>query len=176
MEGIAMRTFRWLSLALFPLILGAGGEGMKAPMQTNPGFEKLKTLVGSWETKSPDGNRSTASYELVSAGSALLERIGGMEHKDMDMITVYHPDGARLVMTHYCSAGNQPRMGTEPVKGETRRLHFAFLDATSLAAPSDGHMHDLVVTFVDPDHFDQEWTWQAGGKDNKQVFHWARAK
>jgi hypothetical protein len=171
-----MRTFRWLGLVLVPLVLGAGDAGMKAAMPTNPGFEKLKTLVGSWETKAPDGSRSTATYELVSAGSALLERIGGMGHKDMDMVTVYHPDGDRLVMTHYCSAGNQPRMATEPARSETGRLHFAFLDATSLAAPSDGHMHDLVVTFVDQDHFDAEWTWQADGKGEKKVFHWVRAK
>jgi hypothetical protein len=37
-------------------------------------------------------------------------------------------------------------------------------------------MHDLVVTFVDPDHFDREWTWQADWKSKKETFHWARAK
>ena len=27
-----------------------------------------------------------------------------------DMISMFHVDGDRLLMTHYCSAGNQPRM------------------------------------------------------------------
>ena len=28
----------------------------------------------------------------------------------MEMVTLYHMDGAELVATHYCAMGNQPRM------------------------------------------------------------------
>jgi hypothetical protein len=164
------RLFR--CLAVLTLLSNAGlgyAEG-------NAGFEKLKTLVGEWEGQSPDGNRATVRYELVSAGSAVLERIGGGPHADMDMVTVYHSDGPRLVMTHYCSAGNQPRMRSEPLGPDAKSLHFAFLDVTNLSAPDAGHMHDLVVTFEDHDHFTQEWTWRKGGKDGREVFHWVRKK
>jgi len=149
-----------------------------AQTKPNPGFEKLKTLVGTWESTSRDGRHATAVYELVSSGTALLERLGGDEHAGMgmEMITVYHPDGDRLVMTHYCSANNQPRMRAEPVTGEVEALRFTFLDATNLASPDAGHMHSLVMTFHDPDSFTQEWTWRENGKDSVTVFHWSRSK
>jgi hypothetical protein len=80
------------------------------------------------------------------------------------------------MMTHYCSAQNQPRMVAEPVSGPVTSLHFKFLDVTNLASPDAGHMHDLVVTFVDPDHFTQAWTWSEKGKEGTETFHWSRVK
>jgi hypothetical protein len=153
-----------------------GGAVGLAQTKPNPGFEKLKTLVGTWVATTRDGQHATVTYELVSAGSALLERLGGDAHPDMQMVTVYHADGDRLVMTHYCSAGNQPRMKAEPVSGEVEALRFTFLDATNLASPDAGHMHSLVMTFHDSDSFAQEWTWRENGKDSVTVFHWSRSK
>lgn len=149
--------------------------GLAQP-KPNPGFEKLKTLVGTWVATTRDGQHATVTYELVSAGSALLERLGGDAHPDMQMVTAYHADGDRVVMTHYCSAGNQPRMRAEPVTGEVQTLRFTFVDATNLATPGEGHMHGLVVTFQDADSFTQEWTWRENGKDRVKVFHWSRSK
>jgi len=100
-----------LLLGVSCLLLVRGSVLAQVP--ANAGFEKLKTLIGQWEATTPSGTHGTVKYELVSDGSAILERIGGDEHAAMDMVTVYHPDGARLVMTHYCSAGNQPRMWAE---------------------------------------------------------------
>ena len=158
------------SLCVFAAVVGL------AQTKPNPGFEKLKTLVGTWESTARDGKHATATYELVSSGTALLERLGGDAHPDMQMVTVYHADGDRLVMTHYCSAGNQPRMRAEPASGEVEALRFTFLDATNLASPDAGHMHSLVVSFHDPDSFTQEWTWRENGKDRVTVFHWSRSK
>ncbi len=161
-------------LALVAGLVTAGEEPHPA-MPTNPGFEKLKSLIGDWQGKAPDGTPGTISYKLVSAGSAILESIGGPHHID-SMITVYHPDGARLMMTHYCSAANQPRMVAGPVSAPVHGLHFKFLDVTNLASPDAGYMNDLVVTFVDHDHFDQAWTFTEKGKANTETFHWSRVK
>ena len=169
-----MSTARTFGLAVATLTLVAGAA--LAGPAPNPGFDRLKSLVGQWEMKAPDGKRATVSYEVVSAGSALLERIGGEHHADMDMITVYHPDGDRLVMTHYCSAQNQPRMQAAPGAAGANEIRFNFLDVTNLASPDAGHMRGLVVRLVDADHFDQEWTFRAKGKDETETFHWSRVK
>jgi hypothetical protein len=75
-----------------------------------------------------------------------------------EMLTVYHPDGDRLMLTHYCSLHNQPRMRSRTPHQEENKIAFDFLDVNNLSEPGAGHMHKLVVTFEDKDHLTQEWT------------------
>jgi hypothetical protein len=147
------------SLALTPA--GAGTTQAKP----NYGFEKLKALVGTWEGASKDGKTVRATYTLVADGSAVMETLE--PGNESPMITMYHPDGARVMMTHYCSAHNQPRMRAEAPTADPKTLTFNFLDATNLSSSSDGHMERLVLNFADASHFTQEWTFKV--KDQKQV-------
>ena len=142
--------------------------------KTIPEFEKMKSLIGEWKGTSMGGNPATVTYTLVSDNSALMERLamGG----ESEMVTMYHPDGDRLMMTHYCSAHNQPRMRSEMVPEGSNNLTFDFLDVTNLSAPDAGHMRKLVVTFEDKNHFSQAWTWTEKGKDNVVVIHFERTK
>jgi hypothetical protein len=99
------------------------------------GFEKLKALVGEWQGTGPHG-KVNLSYQLISGGSALMEILDPIS--EPSMATIYHLDGDKLVMTHYCSIGNQPRMLAQVPAGEIKNLSFTFVDATNLAKPSDG--------------------------------------
>jgi len=87
-----------------------------------------------------------------------------------DMITMFHLDGPnRLLMTHYCGAGNQPRMqGSLSPDGKT--ITFNFVDATNLASPDAGHMQRVVLTLLDENHHTEEWTFLDHGKETKEVF------
>ena len=78
-------------------------------------------------------------------------------------------------MTHYCGAGNQPRMVAEP-SADPNKLTFRYLDATNLKSPDDGHMQALTVTFDGPDGFSQAWTWKAKGEEKSDVFRYHRRK
>lgn len=128
-------------------------------------FDKLKTLDGMWEGKSPEGQDVQVSYRSTSNGSALMSEILGKE----DMITMFHLDGNRLLMTHYCGAGNQPRMkATASADGKT--ITFDFLDATNLASADAGHMHRMVLNLIDPNHHTEEWTFLDHGKQMKETF------
>ena len=93
---------------------------------------------------------------------------------EMDMVTVYHPDGDGVLATHYCSVGNQPRMRSGPGSGD--KLVFDFVDATNLSSPDGLHMRKLVVAFQDADHFTQEWTSRSKGKDETGRFAFTRRK
>ena len=141
---------------------------------TLPEFEKLKLLVGEWKGISMDGKPATLTYTLVSNNSALMERLamGG----DSEMVTLYHPDGDHLMMTHYCSAHNQPRMRSNAVDAGGRDITFDHVDVTNLSAPDAGHMKRLVVTFTDNDHFTQEWTWTQQGRDMAVVITFERVR
>jgi hypothetical protein len=158
-----------LAAALLAAATGAGaGTG---ETKANPGWEKMKTLVGSWDGQKGDQTVSV-TYTLVSNGMSLMESLNG-EH-DMNMITMYAPDGDAIVATHYCALGNQPRMRAA-ASGDPSRLDFQFLDATNVHG--DEHvMRGLVVTFQDADHFRQSWTSRAEGKDQTSEFVYMRRK
>jgi hypothetical protein len=139
-----------------------------------PGFAKMSSLVGEWKGTSMDKKPATVTYTLVSDNSALMEKLAMVG--ESEMVTMYHPDGDHLMMTHYCSAHNQPRMRAQAVSGDIKNITFDFLDATNLSSPDAGHMRKLVVTFADKDHFTQEWTWTQQGKEKTEVFNFERVK
>jgi|SRR5215813_2617354 len=130
-------------------------------------FDTMKSLNGVWEGKGMNGKPLQVSYKVTAGGSALMSEIHGM---DEEMITMFHPDGDRLLMTHYCGAGNQPRMqGAASPDGKT--IEFTFVDATNITPQQPGHMEKLVVTMVNPTHHTEEWTFKgADGKEMKEVF------
>ena len=167
------------ALSVLALLAGAGvaGEPMHVvKTRPNAGFEKMKPLVGNWQGKSDDGKPVKISYALASNGSVLVEKIDS--GSESEMVTVYYPDGDRLMMTHYCSLHNQPRMRTDAATAtaESRKLIFDFVDATNMSSPDAMHMHRLAVTFEDKDRFVQEWTWKSGEKEGTVVFRLERMK
>ncbi|HEV8231037.1 MAG TPA: hypothetical protein VGQ75_01710 [Thermoanaerobaculia bacterium] len=155
------------SFALAPVVPAAPGA--------NPAWEKMKSLVGEWEGTMSHGDQTMpvrVSYALVSSGTSLMERLTTPDGHDM--VTMYYPDGSRVMMTHYCSEGNQPRMRAEASSGDV--VAFSFVDATNLATPQAEHMRKLVVKFQDADHFTQEWTHSKAGKEETGVFKYTRKK
>lgn len=147
------------------LIWGALAQGAEGAEFTSAAFQKLKGLEGSWQSVGTDGKRKTTTYEIVASGSALLERY---EDEGMpagsEMLTLYHLDGGRLVLTHYCMAGNQPRMQAASFDEATAELKFDFLDATNLKSPAEGHMHRARFRFEGPDRLTTEWEYFENGK------------
>jgi len=144
------------------------------PAQTNAGFDKLKSLAGQWQGKKADGKMVAVSYQVVSGGNSVLEALE--PSGEPSMITLYHADGNKLMMTHYCSVGNQPRMSAPVPAGEIKAINFAFIDATNMAKPADPHMHSLAMTFPDKDHLTHVWTMRMDGKDMPVTFNLERKK
>lgn len=93
---------------------------------------------------------------------------------DNQMVTLYSPDGDRVAVTHYCSAGNQPRMETKAMTGDQKEFDFTFSGITNLSTPASGHMHHLVVKIADSDHFSEQWTWRENDKDRVESFQFTR--
>ena len=163
------RTIVMVSATVLTLLAGFA----LAKPEPTAAFDALKTLVGKWEAQGHNGTYR-ASYKVVSAGNALMETL---TTPDMaEMITLYHPDGNRIAMTHYCTHNNQPRMHTAPLPSPVKEFVFSFVDATNLPSPAAGHMHRLVVTLVDKDHFTQTWTWRENGTESLEVFRFTRKK
>jgi fibronectin type 3 domain-containing protein len=79
-------------------------------------------------------------------------------------------------MTHYCAAGNQPRMETIAVTGDQTEFDFSLTGVTNLTSPNSGHMRHLVIQIADQDHFTEQWTWRENGKDRIHTIHFTRRK
>lgn len=166
----AQRCFTLAAAAVW-IARGAAAQ-MPHPMAPSPGFDQLKPLVGDWDGQTASGKASHVSYQIVSGGSALLERLKTGD--EPEMVTVYTPDGDKLAMTHYCSVGNQPQMRTEAVGADAKQFSFSYVGATNLASPTAGHMHHLNVSIQDKDHFTQEWTWTENGQTHTETFRFTR--
>lgn len=135
-------------------------------------FERIKKLEGSWRAQSTKGWGDKEVFHVIARGTAVTAQSAPAEKgaqadgaPNAPMLTVYHLDGDRLMLTHYCEAGNQPRMVANSVDENGRTVHFSFLDATNLPSLSSGHMHSVVMTFVDDNHFSERWSWYQNGKE-----------
>ncbi|HEY7514964.1 MAG TPA: nuclear transport factor 2 family protein, partial [Vicinamibacteria bacterium] len=135
-------------------------------------WERLKSLAGDW-TGTYEGQPAGVSYRLVSGGTALQETLD-VAVDDSHMTTIYHPDGASVLMTHYCDMGNQPRMRAAVLQGG--RLEFAYVDASNLKSPDDLVMSRLVMTFPAADRLVQEWTSRKSGREQTGRFEFTRKR
>lgn len=168
-----MKTSRSSAIAAFLALLFLPAVS-PAAAKANPGWERMKSLVGEWDGLYEGKTRGHVSYKLVSNGTALMEVISTAN--EPEMVTMYTPDGSRLLMTHYCSEGNQPRMRADAPAADERQISFSFVDVSNLSGPNAGHMRHLDILFKDADHFAQRWTYRAGGKDATSTFDYTRKK
>lgn len=132
-------------------------------------FDKLKGLAGAWEgtvTAVPpeptvQGKIAQISLRVTSMGNALMHEITIPGRPD-DPITMLYLDSDRLLLTHYCDAGNRPRMvGTSAPDGKS--VKFNFLDIAG--STQYGHMHGAAFNVINPDHHTEEWTFMVEGKE-----------
>jgi hypothetical protein len=151
------------ALVLFALCAAASAQ-----TASQKAFDAIKSMPGTWEGKNLDGLPVSVTFKVTSGGSAVMSEIMG--HGPEDMISMIHLDGPnRLILTHYCGAGNQPRMQAS-VSPDGRVITFNYFDATNLATPDAGHMQKMILTMVDDNHHTEEWIFADHGKEQKQVF------
>lgn len=148
-------------------------QKMDAPKAAAPksdaqmSFDTMKTLAGSWEgpvTTSPqavevEGKPAQILLRVTSRGNALMHdlTIAGIPDNP---ITMFYLDSDRMLLTHYCDAGNRPRM-TGTVSPDGKKVEFEFLD---IAGNPQYHMHHAVFTIIDADHHTEDWTFMMGDK------------
>ncbi|HEU4521773.1 MAG TPA: hypothetical protein VFT12_07210 [Thermoanaerobaculia bacterium] len=131
-------------------------------------FAKLKTLDGTWQgtmkTTPPspgaDGTKTTVTMRVASMGNILMHEMKGEGRPD-NPITMFYLDDARLVLTHYCDAGNRPRMSAK-TSPDGKTIEFDFIDVAG--GTKYGYMRRAVFTLIDADHHIEEWTYMMPGE------------
>lgn len=136
-----------------------------ADATTTQGMNAIKALAGSWEgamrgDKDNTVYPTTAVFVVSSGGSVVREIMGaGTEY---EMTNLYHLDGNQIVVTHYCAAGNQPRMVSTAVN--PHHLVFELDSVSNYTGGEHGYMGKVELEFVNKDQMIQRWT-SFDGKD-----------
>lgn len=79
-------------------------------------------------------------FEVTARGKTVVER--WETESGLHSMTVYHRDGDRIMATHYCPQGNQPRL--ETIVSETGTVAFRFRDITDL---DEGESHTVTLDY-----------------------------
>lgn len=144
-----------------------------APFEAQESFTLLKGIAGTWQgpvttdPKQADMNVPAIEVTLrvTSRGNALVHEMQAAgtpqdpTRYDHPVTMLYLDDG-RLLLTHYCDAGNRPRMVARP-SPDGKKVEFDYLD---LSGSNDhGHMAHAVFTIIDANHHTEDWTYMMPG-------------
>ncbi len=115
-------------------------------------FDQLKTLAGTW-------------HATITTDPPVKEMGNGETGKDDPTkydhpVTMFYLDNDRLILTHYCDAGNRPRMAAR-VSPDGKTVEFDFLDVAGNT--QYGHMQHALFTFIDANHHTEDWTFKLKG-------------
>jgi hypothetical protein len=157
-----------------------------APSDAEKSFSQLKSLAGVWKgtiTTTPhapemEGKTMWVTLRVTSRGHALVHEMkepgtpDDPEHVD-DPVTLLYLDGDRLLLTHYCDAGNRPRMVAK-LSPDGKTITFAFLDVAG--GTEYGHMHNATFTLKDANHHGEDWTYMQGDQGVLAHFELQRVK
>jgi hypothetical protein len=157
-----------LSVLLLSSATPIHAQEMHPAARSTPAFDQLKSLAGEWQGKSASGEPVKVIYKVVSNGSVVMEQSEpAQEH---EMITMYSLDGDRIIVTHYCSAGNQPTMQTAPSPAANGKYTFTFVRVAGTKTPDEGHMASLSLFMPDKNHLNQTWTFDNHGQSMVENF------
>ena len=180
-KRLTMKSPRFvLSVALLSLstVAFAQTAGTPAPSEAQKSFDQLKTLAGTWTgpvTANPpqpdfDDKPLWLSMRVTSRGNAIVHEMKQPGTPDDpskdDPITLLYVDNDRLTLTHYCDAGNRPRMVAK-ASPDGKTVEFDFVDVAG--STQYGHMHHAVFTVIDANHHTEDWTFMLPGDKHIQA-------
>jgi phage tail protein X len=146
----------------------------QSPSGAEKSFTLLKTLAGTWQgpvTTNPpmsdmtQGTATQVTMRVTSRGNALVHEMKAAGTPDDPAkydhpVTMLYLDNDRLLLTHYCDAGNRPRMVARTSR-DGKTVEFDFLDVAG--GTQYGHMHHAVFTIIDANHHIEDWTYMMPG-------------
>jgi hypothetical protein len=166
-----------IALSVLFVLIAATAFATDAPASSTDAqksFDQMKTLAGGWEgpvtVVPPMAEMSTdkpmhVSLRVTSRGNALvheMQEAGTLEDPTRydHPVTMIYLDNDRLLLTHYCDAGNRPRMAGK-VSPDGKTVEFDFLDVAG--STQYGHMQHAVFTVIDANHHSEDWTYMMPG-------------
>ena len=130
--------------------LASFADEPKEKRPASPEFERLKSLVGTWQGKADFGQGPVdfvKEVRLIAAGTVIEER--DFPGTPNEMVTMFYDNkDGKLALTHYCVLGNRPAMALK--SSDQNSLTFD-LDSCCGIDAKESHMHALTLRFDDAD-------------------------
>ena len=151
---IAMKLV--IALVVAGTTLFADNQQEMPPYQGGQVFESLKELAGIWKgVMEMEGTSMdyTVIYRVIAGGSALQET--SFPGTPKEMVSIYHEEGGKVVMTHYCMLGNQPEM--KLVDSTNNLFSFNFAGGANIAPSTSTYMSSVVFNLSGENEMTQTW-------------------
>jgi len=166
----ASRPLRSLPLVVafaWPCLTQPAGPAGVSPRQAVALFARFGALDGTWRERSTRGWEGTETFRLIAAGSVVMStsEFDDPAAKGHGMATMIALDGDRLLLTHYCESGTQPRLVASSASDDGATVTFTFLDGGNVPDRNRGHMDQVVFRFLGADAFTERWTWYQDGHE-----------
>lgn len=136
-------------------------------------FSVMKSMAGSWvgpvvtvpamPTAEALGDSMRSTLRVLSRGNTVVHEMHGASMPedpgkyDHPVTVIYLNDDGKLTLTHYCDAGNRPRM-TARISPDGKVVDFDFVDVSG-KYDRTGHMQHATFTVVDSNHHIEDWTY-----------------
>ena len=134
------------AFAIVPSVSVAQTNTVPSPL------DAFKKLEGPWTIQSGSKTLNIQmTYQLASNGTIVTEQFGRE-------LSVFAMDGTALTMTHYCNAGNQPRLRLRPQSAQNV-YEFDLSEVIGPnGAPAD-HVERMVYQFLSDKRIDLKIIW-----------------
>ncbi|MGZ8900655.1 MAG: hypothetical protein ACXW3Z_11215 [Limisphaerales bacterium] len=136
------------ALLMAGVLMSPAGEPGKKVAKYSPEFERMKSLVGTWQGTADMGQgpvEMTVQYRLLAGGSVLEER--SFPGTPNEMVTMFYDKDGKLALTHYCIMGNRPAMVLN--SSDAKTIRFDFDKSCGINTAKESHMHAMKLTFED---------------------------
>jgi len=171
-----MKSHRFLlSFVVFAVVALAAAQSdmhpsnQAAPTDAQKSFTEIKSLAGTWQgsvkidppmPQWDTGKPTQVTMRVTSRGNALVHEMSEAGSPDDPAkydhpVTMFYLDGDRLLLTHFCDAGNRPRMAARK-SADSKAVEFDLLDVAG--STKHGHMEHAVFNVIDADHHTEDWT------------------
>jgi hypothetical protein len=136
----------------------------------------LTTTSGDWRPVSGAQHEHSAAtaarpgaavlVRTKAAGSAVVHTY--RQGSPGEMETVFHMDGDKLLLTHYCALQNAPVL--QFVKSDKPgELKFVFKGGTNFDPSVDAHLHESTFQIIDKNTIEQRSTVFTNGKADPEL-------
>jgi len=149
-----------LPIAFLLLLTQASSVALAKPKTV---FEALEGFKGKWNIQA--GGKSLPiemTYDEGSKDSIVTEQFG-------KELSVFYRDGKNILMTHFCNAGNQPRLKLND-SNEPGKFEFVTFDVTNLKNADDPHVRRIIYRVRNEKQIELELVWKKGKSEESEKY------